>query len=41
MIYVIIDELILETQKVGETKFYTIRTVLGFAIMILLNLALG
>lgn len=41
MIYVVVEELIPESQKAGETDLPTIGAMLGFAIMMLLDLALG
>lgn len=41
MIYVVVEELIPEAQKAGKTDLPTIGVMLGFAIMMLLDLALG
>lgn len=41
MIYVVVEELIPEAQKTGETDFPTIGVMIGFAIMMLLDVALG
>lgn len=41
MIYVVVEELIPEAQRSGETDFPTIGAILGFAIMMLLDVALG
>ncbi len=41
MIYVVVEELIPEAQRSGETDLPTIGALLGFAIMMLLDLALG
>ena len=41
MIYVVVEELIPEAQKAGETDLPTIGAMLGFAIMMLLDVALG
>ncbi|MGC8971822.1 MAG: ZIP family metal transporter [bacterium] len=41
MIYVVVEELIPEAQKSGETDFPTIGAMMGFAIMMLLDVALG
>jgi len=41
MIYVVVEELIPEAQKSGETDLPTIGAMLGFAIMMLLDVALG
>lgn len=41
MIYVVVEELIPSAQKEGETDFPTIGAMLGFAIMMLLDVALG
>jgi len=41
MIYVVVEELIPESQQEQETHFSTIGAMLGFAIMMLLDVALG
>lgn len=41
MIYVVVEELIPEAQKAGETDLPTIGVMIGFAIMMLLDVALG
>ena len=41
MIYVVVEELIPEAQSSGNSDFATIGTVLGFAIMMVLDVALG
>jgi ZIP family zinc transporter len=41
MIYVVVEELIPEAQSSGNSDFATIGTMLGFAIMMLLDVALG
>jgi len=41
MIYVVVEELIPEAQKAGETDLPTIGAMIGFAVMMLLDLALG
>lgn len=41
MIYVVVEELIPEAQRAGETDLPTIGAMLGFAIMMLLDVALG
>lgn len=41
MIYVVVEELIPEAQSSGNSDFATIGTLLGFAVMMLLDVALG
>lgn len=41
MIYVVVEELIPEAQTSGNSDFATIGTMLGFAVMMLLDVALG
>lgn len=41
MIYVVVEELIPESQQEHETHFSTIGAMLGFAVMMLLDVALG
>ncbi len=41
MIYVVVEELIPESQQGGETDLSTIGAMLGFAVMMLLDVALG
>ncbi|MCX7796008.1 MAG: ZIP family metal transporter [bacterium] len=41
MIYVVVEELVPEAQKAGETDLPTIGAMIGFAIMMLLDVALG
>lgn len=41
MIYVVVEELIPEAQSSGNSDFATIGTMLGFAMMMLLDVALG
>lgn len=41
MIYVVVEELIPEAQRTGETDLSTIGAMLGFAIMMLLDIALS
>ncbi len=41
MIYVVVEELIPEAQSSGNSDYATIGTLLGFAIMMLLDVALG
>jgi ZIP family zinc transporter len=41
MIYVVVEELIPEAQKAGDTDLPTIGAMIGFAIMMLLDVALG
>ena len=41
MIYVVIEELIPESQRTGSTDISTIGAMLGFALMMLLDVALG
>lgn len=41
MIYVVVEELIPEAQSSGNSDFATVGTMLGFAIMMLLDVALG
>lgn len=41
MIYVVIEELIPESQSTKDTHFSTFGAMLGFAIMMLLDVALG
>jgi ZIP family zinc transporter len=41
MIYVVVEELIPEAQSSGNSDFATIGTVLGFAVMMVLDVALG
>lgn len=41
MIYVVVEELIPEAQTSGNSDFATIGTMLGFALMMLLDVALG
>ena len=41
MIYVVVEELIPEAQTSGNSDFATVGTMLGFAVMMLLDVALG
>lgn len=41
MIYVVVEELIPEAQSSGDSDFATIGTMLGFAVMMLLDVSLG
>jgi ZIP family zinc transporter len=41
MIYVVVEELIPEAQSSGNSDFATMGTMLGFAVMMLLDVALG
>jgi len=41
MIYVVVEELIPESQQGGETDLSTIGAMLGFAVMMVLDVALG
>jgi ZIP family zinc transporter len=41
MIYVVVEELIPESQRGDETDLSTIGTIIGFATMMLLDVALG
>lgn len=41
MIFVVVEELIPEAQREGETDFTTIAAMLGFTIMMILDVALG
>ncbi len=41
MIYVVVEELVPEAQTSGNSDFATVGTMLGFAIMMLLDVALG
>ena len=41
MIFVVIEELIPEAQRGDETDYSTIGGMLGFAVMMLLDVALG
>ena len=41
MIFVVVEELIPEAQREGETDFSTIAAMLGFTIMMILDVALG
>ena len=41
MIYVVVEELIPESQRSRDTAFATIGVMLGFAVMMLLDVALG
>lgn len=41
MIYVVVEELIPEAQSSGNSDYATIGTILGFAVMMLLDVALG
>jgi len=41
MIYVVIEELIPESQSGNETDYSTIGAILGFAIMMFLDVAFG
>lgn len=41
MIYVVVEELIPEAQHEGRTDLATSGTIIGFAIMMLLDVALG
>lgn len=41
MIFVVVEELIPEAQREGETDFTTIASMLGFTIMMILDVALG
>lgn len=41
MIYVVVEELIPEAQRAGDTDLPTIGAIIGFAVMMLLDVALG
>ncbi|NMB03787.1 MAG: ZIP family metal transporter, partial [Tissierellia bacterium] len=41
MIYVVVEELIPEAQSAGDSDIATIGAMLGFAVMMLLDVALG
>jgi len=41
MIYVVVEELIPESQSSQDTHFSTMGAMLGFAIMMMLDVALG
>jgi ZIP family zinc transporter len=41
MIFVVVEELVPESQRAGNTDLATSGTMLGFAIMMLLDVALG
>jgi ZIP family zinc transporter len=41
MIFVVVEELIPESQEGGHTDFATMGAILGFAIMMMLDVALG
>jgi ZIP family zinc transporter len=41
MIYVVVEELIPEAQQHGSSDYSTIGAVVGFAVMMLLDVALG
>jgi len=41
MIFVVVEELIPEAQTGNETDFSTIGAMIGFAVMMLLDVALG
>lgn len=41
MIYVVVEELIPEAQSGGDSDYATIGTMLGFAVMMFLDVALG
>jgi ZIP family zinc transporter len=41
MIYVVVEELIPEAQQHGSSDFSTIGAMLGFAVMMFLDVALG
>jgi ZIP family zinc transporter len=41
MIFVVVEELIPESQQGNETDFSTIGAILGFTIMMVLDVALG
>ena len=41
MIYVVVEELIPESQQEGRTDLATSATIVGFAVMMLLDVALG
>jgi ZIP family zinc transporter len=41
MIFVVVEELIPEAQSGGRTDFVTSATMLGFAVMMVLDVALG
>ncbi|MCI0479706.1 ZIP family metal transporter, partial [Candidatus Uhrbacteria bacterium] len=41
MIFVVVEELIPEAQRKGDTDFPTVGVMLGFAIMMILDVALG
>lgn len=41
MIYVVVEELIPESQRGGRTDMVTVATVVGFAVMMVLDVALG
>ena len=41
MIYVVVEELIPEAQSSGNSDFATIGTMIGFAVMMVLDVALG
>ena len=41
MLYVVVEELIPESQRSGYTDFATLGALIGFAIMMTLDVALG
>jgi ZIP family zinc transporter len=41
MIFVVVEELVPESQQGNETDFSTIGTMIGFTIMMILDAALG
>jgi len=41
MIYVVVEELIPESQRGGRTDMVTVATIVGFAVMMVLDVALG
>ena len=41
MIFVVVEEVVPESQRSGNTDLATLGTMLGFAVMMLLDVALG
>ncbi|MBC7323582.1 MAG: ZIP family metal transporter, partial [Acetomicrobium sp.] len=41
MIFVVVEEVIPEAQRSGETNITTMAAMLGFAVMMILDVALG
>lgn len=41
MIFVVVEELIPESQRAGNTDLATLFTLLGFSVMMVLDVALG